>query len=162
MSCLVCSEKRSSPKTKPLFSFNAFFTNHSYHILLSLSLIRSRMTGGGFSFPFCLHATVYKSFAKQNLKTCFSPQHPGEANVYTLGDLGSHRIVSTKLPMTGTGRDALIATGSSTTRLLGTFQKVEHVFLVGVGGAVPHYTDFDRHVRLGDVVISAPPSEGQR
>ena len=57
---------------------------------------------------------------------------------------------------------ALIATGSTTTRLLGTFQGVEHVFVVGVGGAVPHYTDFDRHVRLGDVVISdcTPPSAG--
>jgi len=90
----------------------------------------------------------------------------GEANVYTLGDLGSHRVVTTKLPMTtsaGDARDAaLIATGSTTTRLLGTFQGVEHVFVVGVGGAVPHYTDFDRHVRLGDVVISdcTPPSAG--
>ena len=41
-------------------------------------------------------------------------------------------------------------------------QGVEQVFLVGVGGAVPHYTDFSRHVRLGDVVMSAPPSDDQR
>ena len=46
----------------------------------------------------------------------------GEANVYTLGDVGKHRVVTTKLPMTGSTRDALIATGSTTTRLLGTFQ----------------------------------------
>jgi hypothetical protein len=26
--------------------------------------------------------------------------------------------------------------------------------LVGVGGGVPHYTDYARHVRLGDVVLS--------
>jgi hypothetical protein len=39
---------------------------------------------------------------------------------------------------------------------------VEHVFIVGVGGAVPHYTDFDQHVRLGDVVLSAPTKQGQR
>ena len=39
---------------------------------------------------------------------------------------------------------------------------VEKVFLVGVGGAVPHYTDFNRHVRLGDVVMSAPPLDGPR
>lgn len=57
------------------------------------------------------------------------------------------------------GRDALIATGSSTTRLLGTFQRVEHVFLVGVGGAVPHYTDFGRHVRKGDVVVASPRTD---
>lgn len=40
----------------------------------------------------------------------------------------------------------------------GTFQKVDYVFLVGVGGGVPHYTDHARHVRLGDVVVSAPSS----
>ncbi len=75
-------------------------------------------------------------------------------------------MVTTKLPMTGGhARDTLIATGSTTTRLLGTFQAVEHVFIVGAGGGVPHFTDFDRHVRLGDVVVSAPSPqafEGQK
>ena len=43
--------------------------------------------------------------------------------MYTLGDIGKHRVVSTKLPMAGgQSRDALIATGGTTTRLLGTFQ----------------------------------------
>lgn len=41
-------------------------------------------------------------------------------------------------------------------------QGVEHVFIVGVAGAVPHYTDYDQHVRLGDVVLSAPQKQGQR
>ncbi len=27
---------------------------------------------------------------------------------------------------------------------------------------MPHYTDFDKHVRLGDVVMSSPPLQGQR
>lgn len=40
--------------------------------------------------------------------------------------------------------------------IIGTFQKVDFVFLVGVGGGVPHYTDYNKHVRLGDVVISHP------
>ena len=83
----------------------------------------------------------------------------GEANVYTLGQIGNHRVVSTKLPMTGRTRDALIATGGTTTRLLGTFQAVDKVFLVGVGGAVPHFTDYNKHVRLGDVVLSAPSQD---
>ena len=40
---------------------------------------------------------------------------------------------------------------------------MEHVFLVGVAGAVPHYTDFDKHVRLGDVVMATPPGgQGQQ
>jgi hypothetical protein len=44
---------------------------------------------------------------------------------------------------------------------LGTFQQVEHVLLVGVGGGVPHYTDYGRHVRLGDVVLAAPATVGK-
>ena len=43
---------------------------------------------------------------------------------YTVGDIGGHRCVVTKLPMTGHSREASIASGSSTTRLLGTFQVV--------------------------------------
>jgi len=86
----------------------------------------------------------------------------GETVAYTVGDMGSHRCVVTKLPMTGHSREASIASGSSTTRLLGTFQAVEFVFIVGVGGGVPHYTDYARHVRLGDVVLAAPNKEGQR
>lgn len=85
----------------------------------------------------------------------------GEANVYTLGQIGDHLVVSTKLPMTGRTRDALIATGGTTTRLLGTFQAVEKVFLVGVGGAVPHFADFNKHIRLGDVVLSAPTHDAR-
>lgn len=48
----------------------------------------------------------------------------------------------------------MTAAGNTTTRLLGTFQKVDYVFIIGVAGGVPHYTDFKKHVRLGDVVIS--------
>lgn len=80
----------------------------------------------------------------------------GESNVYTLGNIGAHRIVCTKLPTVGHTREAMTAAGNTTTRLLGTFQKVDYVFLVGVGGGVPHYTDYNRHVRLGDVVVSCP------
>ncbi|XP_065202307.1 uncharacterized protein LOC135832761 isoform X2 [Planococcus citri] len=78
----------------------------------------------------------------------------GESNVYTLGNIGIHRVVCTKLPTVGHTREAMIAAGNTTTRLLGTFQKVDYVLLVGVGGGVPHYTDYKKHVRLGDVVIS--------
>lgn len=80
----------------------------------------------------------------------------GESNVYTLGNIGAHRIVCTKLPSVGHTREAMTAAGNTTTRLLGTFQKVDYVFLVGVGGGVPHYTDYNKHVRLGDVVVSCP------
>ncbi|XP_023169266.2 uncharacterized protein LOC111598308 isoform X1 [Drosophila hydei] len=93
--------------------------------------------------------TLTNSLRKSNKKRRF-----GESNVYTLGNIGAHRIVSTKLPSAGSTREAMTATGNTTTRLLGTFQKVDYVFIVGVAGGVPHYTDYKKHVRLGDVVIS--------
>ncbi|XP_050541740.1 uncharacterized protein LOC126905766 isoform X2 [Daktulosphaira vitifoliae] len=78
----------------------------------------------------------------------------GESNVYTLGKMGNHSVVCTKLPALGLSRQATTAAGNAITRLLGTFQRVEHVFVCGVGGGVPHFTDYDRHVKLGDVVVS--------
>uniref|UniRef100_A0A915PWD2 Nucleoside phosphorylase domain-containing protein n=1 Tax=Setaria digitata TaxID=48799 RepID=A0A915PWD2_9BILA len=80
----------------------------------------------------------------------------GDSNIYTLGWIGKHRVVATKLAIIGDSREATTSAGSITTRLLGNFQHVEHVFIVGVGGGVAHYTDATRHVRLGDVVVSAP------
>ncbi|XP_014676779.1 PREDICTED: uncharacterized protein LOC106816671 [Priapulus caudatus] len=91
-----------------------------------------------------------------NTQTFVRYKTEGESNVYTLGDIGEHRVVSTKLPAVGHTRSAMIAGGNTTTRLLGTFQKIQYVFLVGVGGGVPHYTDHKKHVRLGDVVVSSP------
>lgn len=84
----------------------------------------------------------------------------GESKVYTIGYIGKHKVVTTKLPMLGRQREAQIASGSTTTQLLGTFGDVEHVILVGTAGSVPHYADFYRHGRLGDVVVSAPNNKG--
>jgi len=78
----------------------------------------------------------------------------GESNAYTIGFIGDHKVVSIKLPMIGGGRAAQISSGNTTTRLLGTFQQIEHVFVVGVAGGVPHFTDYYKHPRLGDVIIS--------
>lgn len=75
-----------------------------------------------------------------------------------MGNIGAHRIVSTKLPSIGSTREAMTAAGNTTTRLLGTFQKVDYVFIVGVAGGIPHYTDYKKHVRLGDVVVSSNAS----
>ena len=83
----------------------------------------------------------------------------GESNVYTVGTIGTHHVVSTKLPSIGRSRTAQISTGSTTTRLLGTFQDVQHVFIVGCAGGVPHYTDANKHVRRGDIVVAYPNEE---
>ena len=43
----------------------------------------------------------------------------------------------------------------------GTFGTVEHVLLVGVAGGVPHYADFYKDVRLGDVILSDLNADGR-
>ncbi|KHJ42407.1 hypothetical protein D918_07536, partial [Trichuris suis] len=94
----------------------------------------------------------------ENRRTYVRYKSDGESNVYTLGNIGSHRVVSTKLSVVGQSRSEKISAGSITTRLLGGFPEVEHVFVVGVGGLAPDSSDGDRAVRLGDVVVSAPAS----
>ena len=84
----------------------------------------------------------------------------GESNVYTIGTIGTHHVVSTKLPLIGRSRTAQISTGSTTTRLLGTFQYVQHVFIIGCGGGIPHYTDASKHIRRGDIIVGYPNAEG--
>lgn len=79
----------------------------------------------------------------------------GDSNVYTIGSIGPHRVVVTKLSMLGDSREATTSAGSITTRLLGNFQQIEHVLICGVGGGVAHFTDPEQHVRLGDVVVSS-------
>ncbi|CDW57399.1 hypothetical protein TTRE_0000569101, partial [Trichuris trichiura] len=94
----------------------------------------------------------------QNRRTYVRYKSDGESNVYTLGNIGSHRVVSTKLSVVGQSRSEKISAGSITTRLLGGFPEVEHVFVVGVGGLAPNSSDGDGAVHLGDVVVSAPAS----
>lgn len=81
--------------------------------------------------------------------------------MYTIGKIGERRVISTKLPLISRDlRSAKISSGNATTRLLGIFQRIEHVFLVGCAGGVPHYSDYTRHPRRGDVVVSFPDSSG--
>ncbi|XP_023222750.1 uncharacterized protein LOC111624174 [Centruroides sculpturatus] len=95
----------------------------------------------------------------ENKDTYVRYKTEGDSNVYTLGNIGMHRVVSTKLPAVGHSRSAMISAGNTMTRLLGIFQRVEYIFLVGVGGGVPHYTDYSKHVRLGDIVVSVPAKD---
>ncbi|CAF0873416.1 unnamed protein product [Adineta steineri] len=92
-------------------------------------------------------------------KVTFVRHKAGESNVYTIGTIGPHHVVSTKLPLIGRSRTAQISTGSTTTRLLGTFQQVQHVFIIGCAGGVSHYTDATKHIRRGDVVVGYPNEE---
>lgn len=51
----------------------------------------------------------------------------GESNVYTLGNIGAHRIVCTKLPTVGHTREAMTAAGNTTTRLLGKWNSKKNI-----------------------------------
>lgn len=97
----------------------------------------------------------------ENKTTFVRYKTEGESNVYTIGNIGPHRVVSTKLPQIGRQMAAQISSGNTTTRLLGIFNDVEHVFLVGVCGGVPHFSDYYNHVRLGDIIVSMPNQKGQ-
>jgi nucleoside phosphorylase len=96
----------------------------------------------------------------ENKTTYVKFKTEGESTSYTIGTIGSHTIVSTKIPQLGRDRGAQISSGNTTTRLLGTFSDIEHVLLVGVAGSVPHYTDFYKHTRLGDVIVGTPNQKG--
>lgn len=63
------------------------------------------------------------------------------------------------MPLVGRSRTAQISIGSTTTRLLGTFQDVEHVFIVGCAGAIPNYNSASEHFRRGDIVVGYPNDE---
>ncbi|KAL3114550.1 hypothetical protein niasHT_014357 [Heterodera trifolii] len=90
----------------------------------------------------------------ENSSTEHKYSNTGDSNIFTEGEIAGHRIVATKLSMIGTDREAATSAGSITTRLLGKYQHVEHVIIVGVAGGQAHLTDPEMHIRLGDVVIS--------
>lgn len=72
-----------------------------------------------------------------------------DSHVYTIGKIGKHVVVSTKLSMNNESMKSKIAANSMTTRLLGHFSSVEHVFILGTGVSIDH-----ENVKIGDVVIS--------
>ncbi|KAL4240103.1 hypothetical protein ACF0H5_000897 [Mactra antiquata] len=79
----------------------------------------------------------------------------GESQVYTVGTIGRFKVVSTKLSRHPTSnQSARISAENTITRILGSFNKVEHVLLVGVASGVPNWGNCSKHVRPGDVVVS--------
>lgn len=85
-----------------------------------------------------------------------SPQdcpQEGDPNAYVLGTIsgkhGTHTIVATLLPHMGNNSAAVICA-----YLLRSFPTVEDVLMVGIAAGIPHPNDVDKHVRLGDIVVS--------
>ncbi|ELT87065.1 hypothetical protein CAPTEDRAFT_222841 [Capitella teleta] len=82
------------------------------------------------------------------------------AFVYTFGSIGGHRVVTTKLPHRGLSKASQAAHEAAVVDFLDGFPGLRHILLVGTCGAVPHYADYRKHVRLGDIVLSLPPKHG--
>lgn len=76
---------------------------------------------------------------------------PGDTNVYHCGKIGDHHVVITILPDTGG-----VAAGHAATNLTRTFPSIRYVFMVGIGGGIPH-PDYD--IKLGNVVVSVPKGD---
>ncbi|KAK6503772.1 hypothetical protein TWF481_008778 [Arthrobotrys musiformis] len=75
------------------------------------------------------------------------PKPPNDSNSYTLGSIGGHNIVVVCCP---TGKKGTVQAGIVTARMVGTFQSIKAVLMVGIGGGIPP------KVRLGDIVVSKP------
>ncbi|KAK8229407.1 hypothetical protein HDK90DRAFT_468859 [Phyllosticta capitalensis] len=80
--------------------------------------------------------------------------HTGDSNTYTLGEIGPHRVVIAGLPR---GDYGTTAAAGVVTHLLHSFPNVRIGLLVGIGGGAP---SSNSDIRLGDVVVSTPPSNG--
>ncbi|KAL2834587.1 hypothetical protein BJY01DRAFT_259536 [Aspergillus pseudoustus] len=83
------------------------------------------------------------------------PQLTSDHNAYTLGAVSGHNIVIACLPsgMYGTVSAAIVAT-----QILSTFTAIRFGLMVGVGGGIPRAVNND--MRLGDIVVSTPTTEG--
>jgi nucleoside phosphorylase len=80
---------------------------------------------------------------------------PGDPNDYAFGKVpaidgtGHHHVVVALQKKPANNSASAVAS-----HLAHSFPHLEHVLMVGIGGGVPHAADADKHVRLGDVVVS--------
>jgi len=79
----------------------------------------------------------------------------GDPNDYAYGMVpaldgtGNHHIVVALQKKPANNSASAVAS-----HLAHSFPHLEHVLMVGIAGGIPHMTDPDKHVRLGDVVVS--------
>lgn len=94
--------------------------------------------------------------AMMDHKMSYIVHREDESSIYTIGKIGDLTVVATKLSRSVglAGERCLISDSASTGRLLQTFNCLEHVLVVGVGGGVPSFSSWMQHVRRGDVVVS--------
>ncbi|KAL3473093.1 hypothetical protein BJX99DRAFT_261640 [Aspergillus californicus] len=83
-------------------------------------------------------------------KKLSQPAH--DTNSYVLVEIFEHNVVITCLP---SGEYGTNASATVSTHLQSTFQQIQFILMVGIGGGVPGTAD----IRLGDVVVSSPTGQ---
>lgn len=78
------------------------------------------------------------------------PKHARDTNKYCLGQLAGHKVVLTCLQSAGNNQ-----AGSTALHMHNTFQRLNFILMVGIGGGIPG-SNVKQDVRLGDVVVSMP------
>ena len=81
------------------------------------------------------------------------PRRKGDDNVYTLGSMSGHNVVISCLPNGVYGTTSAMAVGLA---MRSTYPNILPL-MVGIGGGVPSQS---HDIRLGDVVVGVPTSEG--
>lgn len=81
------------------------------------------------------------------------PQASSDSNCYTLGRVGNHNVVIACLPAGQLGNNSAAIVAA---QMKYSFASIRFGLLVGIGGGVPIKKD----IRLGDVVVSKPGSNG--
>lgn len=88
------------------------------------------------------------------LRNRVTHKEPGDTHLYELGDMdalgGRHPVVLGVLSKYGTNMAGIAAT-----HLLRTFGSIRDIIFVGIAGGIPRPQDASKHVRLGDIVVSA-------
>lgn len=77
------------------------------------------------------------------------PRRSGDNNIYSLGSIGSFKVVIACLPYGVMGTNSAATVASNLRR---SFESIEFGILVGIGGGIPTKVD----IRLGDIVVSKP------
>jgi nucleoside phosphorylase/NTP pyrophosphatase (non-canonical NTP hydrolase) len=99
-----------------------------------------------------------KEFAAMKIMLENSRQWPpieDDPNIYELGIIpavdksGDHLVIVTFLHEMGNNSASVAAAN-----LLRSFPNIEDIMMVGIAGGIPDYLNSDKHVRLGDIVVS--------
>jgi hypothetical protein len=88
-----------------------------------------------------LECIMFKILSTKSVNVSRACYVSDESNVYTLGTIGSHKVVSVKLPKMGSTRTATIAAENTVTRLLGKL-------------SVKYYNQSQRQINIEYVMFS--------